>query len=388
MKRLVISLPEAHGIEQELSFVLLTDGAAQPGRAPAAALGALGAQEVVALVPPRLLSWHAVQLPPGVHARSARLRAVLEGLLEEQLLGTPDALHLALVGSGPHWVAACDRRWLAMGVQGLEAVGCKLSRVLPEWGPPGPPRLHIGGTVEQPRLLVCSPTAAVSLPWDGPVPHSIWPGQIAKWDHCTAEPELLALARQRLEHPVTAWPRSERWAAAAGPDWDLSAGLRMRRQARRSPLQWLQAPRWQAVRWALAGLLAVNLAGLTALAWTQERQLLARRTELQQVLVQTFAHLQHQPVSDAPVQMARELQRLRAASGQAAAGDLPVMLGAVLGHVSAERSLQALDYVPGQLRLQGLNLSASEVQALAARLQPLGYRVRAEGAELRVQEGP
>lgn len=388
MKRLVIGLPEVHGMEHELAFVLLTDGTAQPGRAPAAALGALGAQEVVALVPPRLLSWHAVQLPPGVHARSARLRAVLEGLLEEQLLAPPDALHLALVGSGPHWVAACERRWLAMAVQGLEAVGCELSRVLPEWGPPGTPRLHIGGTVEQPRLLVCTPTAAMSLPWEGPVPHSIWPAQVARWDRCTAEPELLALARQRLEPPVTAWPRSERWAAAAEPDWDLSAGLRMRRQARRSPLQWLQAPRWQAARWALAGLLAVNLAGLAALAWTLERQQNARRNEMQQMLVQTFDHLRARPVTDAPAQMAREVQRLRAASGQAAAGDLPVMLGAVLGHVSAERSPQALTYAPGQLRLQGLNLSASEVQDLATKLQPLGYQVRAEGAELRVQEGP
>src|SRR5450830_914996 len=59
--------------------------------------------EVVALVPAQMLSWHAVQLPPGSLPRgmsgeraSNRLRAILESLLEDDLLDEPTQLHLAL----------------------------------------------------------------------------------------------------------------------------------------------------------------------------------------------------------------------------------------------------------------------------------------------------
>ena len=58
-----------------------------PGRAGA---------EVVAVVPAAMLSWHRVELPKGTTAASPRLRAVLEGLLEDQLLDEPETLHFAL----------------------------------------------------------------------------------------------------------------------------------------------------------------------------------------------------------------------------------------------------------------------------------------------------
>ena len=59
--------------------------------------------EVVAVVPAQALSWHQVQLPQGSLPRSMlgergapRLRAILDGLLEDQLLDDPAQLHLAL----------------------------------------------------------------------------------------------------------------------------------------------------------------------------------------------------------------------------------------------------------------------------------------------------
>ena len=45
-----------------------------------------------------------------------RVRAVLDGLLEEKLLDDPAQLHLALDDTAeagqPSWVAACDKAWL------------------------------------------------------------------------------------------------------------------------------------------------------------------------------------------------------------------------------------------------------------------------------------
>ncbi len=201
----------------------------------------------------------------------------------------------------------------------------------------------------------------------------------------SAEPELVELAQAQLQRSVAPWPRSQRWAEAALPRWDLSRGLLMRRQAQRSPLEWFRAPRWRAARWAALGLLGVNLAGFNALAWSHSVHLQSRREQMRQLLVQTFPQAQPQAGAEPAVQMQRELERLRAASTQPQAGDLAVMLGAVLPALPAGQSPQGLDYAPGQLQLQGLRLSPADVQALSARLRAQGYSAEAQGPDLRVR---
>jgi general secretion pathway protein L len=47
------------------------------------------ASELVVMVPALALSWHRVELPPGLHKQKARLQAALHGLLEERLLDDP-----------------------------------------------------------------------------------------------------------------------------------------------------------------------------------------------------------------------------------------------------------------------------------------------------------
>ncbi len=397
MSLLIIALPQAHYTDQPLDFMLLADGdVVEAGQAAASALPRVQdrAHEVVALVPPRALSWHAVQLPPGVGAQSPRLSAVLEGLLEDELLDPPAELHLCLAGEslaldgGQTWVAACERRWLAMAVQGLEAAGCPPTRVLPEWGPPGELRVHVLGTAEHMDMVLCGPRSISLLPLDPEVlswaQHEVEGQALA----LSAEPDLVDCAQAPLQRPVQAWRRSERWAAAARPRWDLSRGLQMRRRAQRSALEWLQAPRWRDARWAAGGLLVVNLLGFNALAWSQNMHLQTRRAQLQQMLQQTFAQAQPTTSEDAPRQMRRALERLRAASAQPIASDLPVMLSAVLPTLPAGHSPQALDYVDGQLRLKGLDLSAAALQALVGPMKARGYSLTLQGADLLVRAGP
>lgn len=393
MNTLLIALSPDTDTGQPLNYLLLCgDELVDAGCAPASKLPRLegAGGERVALAPPRALSWHQLRLPPGIDAQSPRLRAVLEGLLEDQLLDPPEQLHLVLAGepsaqAAPEgvWVAACDRRWLAMAVQGLEAAGCALSRVLPEWGPPGELRVHITGSLDSAQLVLCSPGSISVLPF---TPEALaWalpPGQPAQAP-LSAEPELADWASQQLGQPVQAWPRSQRWALAARPRWSLAQGLRMRQPGPRSPLQWLQAPRWRGARWALLALGGVNLLGLNLLAGSQRLQLRAQQTQMQQVLQQTFP--QAAPVDDPLAQMARELDRLRQASTEPQPGDLGTMLGAVLPLLPGGRLPEALDHTPGQLRIQGLALSAPELQSLAERLGPQGYRVSNAEGQLQVQ---
>jgi len=132
MSALVVLFPsQPVTASTEFEYVLTSDGStpASHGAAQAALLPAPARAgfEVVAVVPAAMLSWHRVELPKGTTARSPRLRAVLEGLLEEQLLDEPESLHFALQpdtrSGGPLWVATCDRAWLRSAVHVLEAAG-------------------------------------------------------------------------------------------------------------------------------------------------------------------------------------------------------------------------------------------------------------------------
>jgi general secretion pathway protein L len=246
--------------------------------------------------------------------------------------------------------------------------------------------VHVVGTPESPQLVLCSPGSISVLPF---TPEALaWalpPGQ-PPHAPLSAEPELADWAAQQLGQPVQAWPRKQRWALAARPRWDLAQGLLMRQRGPRSPLQWLQAPRWRGARWATLGLVGVNLLGLNGLAGAQRMQAQARQAQMQQVLQQTFP--QAAPVDDPLPQMERELERLRQAGTKPLAGDLGTMLGVVLAALPDGRVPEALDHAPGRLRLKGLTLSAPELQSLAARLGPQGYRVSSPEGDLLLQVGP
>ena len=147
MSTLLISLPMAHGPDTgtlgadtapSYSYVLSPDGEAisQQGSTTVGLLPQPGRTgEVVAVVPAAMLSWQRAPLPQGVGPSSPRLRAVLEGMLEEHLLDDPAQLHFALQPDATHiaagepvWIACCPRAWLREHLQNLEsagrAVGC------------------------------------------------------------------------------------------------------------------------------------------------------------------------------------------------------------------------------------------------------------------------
>ena len=87
MSLLLIALPP--GPPAGYEFATSTDGqalAAHGSAAPALLPAAGRGVEVVAMVPAGQLSWQRVTLPRGVGPGAPRLRSVLDGLLEDQLL--------------------------------------------------------------------------------------------------------------------------------------------------------------------------------------------------------------------------------------------------------------------------------------------------------------
>lgn len=394
MSQLLVTLPlAAPSAATEWAYVLSPDGRqlASQGKAAASLLpqprGA-GA-EVVAVVPAQALAWHRVELPRGLTAGSPRLRQALEGLLEEQLLDEPEALHLALQpGAKPGetaWVASCDRNWLREALARLEAAGRPADRIVPEFAPEGEAGLHVIGEPEQALLVFHGPDGVLALPATA----AALPLLPALPDEAPrlAEPAVAALAEQLLQRPPQLQQAPQRWLQAAQGGWDLAqfdfASSSRTRALKKVATGWstlLSAPQWRPARWGAVLLLAVNLLGLNAWAWKERSALEEKRGAVRATLQQTFPQVR--VIVDAPVQMQREVASLRQQTGVASRADLESQLAVLAAAVPAGRSPTSLQYNGSELRVGGLGLDSGQVQTVVATLRSQGYAVVTQGGSL------
>ena len=412
MSILVITLPlGAPQATADYSYALTADGhnATQQASASAALLPDPGRTgEVVAVVPARALSWQRVTLPQGALAQAQRLRAVLDGLLEEQLLDDPAQLHFALQpgaqSGSPAWVAVCDRAWLRQALQALEAAGRPADRVVPEFAPgptaSGREECEVLGQPEdayavltghgaQQAVAVLPLAAARALFTQAPGDEDENPLPVR------AEPAVAALAERLLGRPVQLRTASQRALAAARGDWDLaqfdlasSGRTRLMRRLGSAAGAFARAPQWRAARWALGLALAAQVIGLNLWAWQDRQALAAKQAGLRAILTQTFPHIK--AVVDAPVQMQRELAQLRQATGSLERQDLEPLMAAAGAALPPTQVPAQIEYTRGDLVLRGVQLQPEELAAMNQRLAAHGYEARAQEGTLlvRTQDRP
>ena len=413
MSTLILHLPLAlPGPHTEYRYTLSLDGHSASGHASAPAPLLPAANETVAVVPARALSWQRVTLPQGVGPQSPRLRAVLEGLLEERLLDDPAALHFALApdarSGSAIWVAVCERAWLRAALQALEAAGRPVARVVPEFAPgataSAQPELFAQGTPEDAHWVVTgygatqgadgadggvlvlplSSAALALLPMGHP------PANEGDAPAVYAEPAVAALAEKILGRPVQLATHSSHALLAARGAWDLaqfdlasSGRIRALRKAGGLLSALLHAPQWRAARWGVGVLLLAHLLGLNLWAWQERHSLAAKQASVRSALTQTFPHVK--VVVDAPVQMERELARLRQAAGALSAQDLEPLLALSARALPATWQASAIDYSGGQLRLRGPALSADEQRHASDTARASGYQLHTEGDSVQVR---
>ncbi len=406
MSTLILHLPLAlPGPHTEYRYTLSLDGHSASGHATARAALLPAASETVAVVPAQALSWQRVTLPQGVGAQSPRLRAVLEGLLEERLLDEPAALHFALPpqtpAASPVWIAVCDRTWLRAALQALEAAGRPAARVVPEFAPgataSAQPELFAQGTPEDAHWVVTGYGAeggVLVLPLSGAALALV---NLQADDSSAvpihAEPAVAALAEKTVGRPVQLATHSSRALLAARGDWDLaqfdlasSGRTRALRKAASLASALLHAPQWRAARWGVAVLLLAHLLGLNLWAWQERQSLAAKQASVRSALTQTFPQVK--VIVDAPVQMDRELALLRQAAGALSAHDLDPLLAISARALPAAWQASAIDYSSGQLRLRGPLLSADEQSHASDTARASGYQLHTEGDTLLVRAAP
>lgn len=417
MSTLLLQLPTSNASpETAFSYVLTSDGitALEQASAMASLLPeprGPGA-EVVAVVPITALSWQRVQLPPGLaltlHHANNRLRAALEGLLEERLLDDPGQLHFALAPDAQTgaevWVAVCQRNWLSGHLQALEAAGRPATRIVPAWAPgptsSGSPELFAIGTADAPQLVITGygPEQGVAL-----VPLSSATLTLATGSHLRSapaesttleqplslksEPAVAAVAEQCAGRPVSIITPASLLLEAARSDWDLaqmdlasSGRHRALRRAGSALEALLHAPAWRAARWGAIACIAAYLIGLNTWAWQERKAISDKQAAAQSIVTSTFPSIR--VVVDAPLQMQREVAQLRQANGSTSERDLEPILAQLGAALPTGLSPTSLLYSSGELKAQGISLSAEDFTAVESRLSSLGYQVRSEDSTL------
>lgn len=368
-------------VPPEFDFLLSADArtVTHSGRAVAAQLPR--AERLVVVTADDDVAWHRIDIPK---APAARLRAALAGAMEDELLDDAQALHYALgPGAGPGsagWIAVTHRGWLADTLATLEAAGREVDLVAPASWPRAATSAHLrlrDGDA-QPMLVVEGPQGVACIGLEGTLARSLLAAD-AHGVRCTATAAAAAAAERWLDAPVTVLGDAERTlAAAASPvnlrQFDLAArhrGLRALREGWRR----LQQPRWRAARVGLAALLAVQVAGLNAYAWQQQRTLDTRRQAMDELLRSTFPGVR--TVLDAPLQMQRESERVRAQAGRAGDGDLETLLGAAAAAwPDGAQPAASVRFDRGRLELAAPGWSEAQARQFRERL--LGSGVRGE----------
>ncbi len=391
MSTLIVVLPpEPPGAATPLEYLLTQDGRTVAAHDRAVASLLPPARETLALVPAALLSWHRVELPKGSLGRGAspRLRAMLEGLLEDRLLDEPAELHFALPpdarAQAPMWVAACNRAWLRAGLALLEGARRPAARIVPELAP-GPAQIHLIGDPAAPRLAVRGDNGVCVLPASGAAPAwALAQGQDPENLQLFAEPALAQRAEELFARQTALQSAADRWLQAASGAWDLAQfdltssghGRRWKR-ATRQLTALVRAPEWRAARWGLAALAAAHVAGVNAWAWKESSALQAKRDAVRAALTTSFPQVK--VVVDAPLQMSREVALLRQGVGAYTPRELEAMLGALGMALPPGQTPQTIEFSPGEARLRGLSLAPQEADAVNAKLQAYGVRIASEG---------
>lgn len=346
--------------------------------------------ETVLLVPPHLLSWHWVAVPK---VAASRLRAVLDGLLEDRLLDDTGQMHFALApGAKPGdslWVAALRSDWLRAALNALAASGHRVARVAPLLWPQAEPSQRAFERAGQTWLAAAGPLGVVCARWQADTPsaawqallHSVAEGAPDAAPVCLSEPACAAHAEAALQHPPDVANTAEHLLRSAQGPWDLAQfEFSQSAQARRG--HWLRdtaralwhAPAWRPARWGLAVLLLLQVAALNITAWRSQQALAAKQAQIRQTLTQTFPQITL--VLDAPVQMRRAVEGLRQVNGEASPRDLEVLLQAL---ATAAPQWDRLDHGPGQATLTGFRAAADAGRDWQEPLAAAGWSAQLAG---------
>jgi general secretion pathway protein L len=375
----------------EYAYLLSADGlnVARQGRATAALLPK--ADTVIAWLGPTDVSWHRVTLPK---APASKMRAALVGMLEEQLLDDEQAVHLALApqsaAGSPTWVAAVHKRWLARHLEQLEKAGAFVERAVPALWPDDPATGHFyaasdsaDGSSAQTWLAYSDANGVRCARMAGTWVRDHLPAWARQGSRWSASPAVAAQAERWLGSAVAVRTDADHALSAVRSLWnlrqfDLAAKARGTRWLRETSKR-LLSPGWRPVRIGVLALVALHLVGINLWA-LQQRSEIERRKQAMVALLKS-AHPQIGTIVDAPLQMRRATDALRAQAGRVGDADLEAALAAATqAWPDGQAPVQSMRFESGKLTLVVGTWSGDQIERFRVRLRSAGWSVEsAEG---------
>ncbi|MFZ2649955.1 MAG: type II secretion system protein GspL [Burkholderiaceae bacterium] len=383
---------------REYEYVTSPDGLSVQRQGRSAASLLPGATQVVAVLADVDVSWHRITLPK---ASAARMRAALEGVLEENLLDDADAIHLALapqaVPGQKTWVAAVDRRWLRGELAALEKANVFVDRVVPMSWPDEPPIGHFSEALSD----TAGPNRGVVLTWanshgvlslrlDGGLARAMLPASLPESTRWSTSPAAASAAEQWLGTRVNVLPSSHRALQAGRSLWNLRQFDLVRRtrgaRALRDALRQLLSPAWRPVRAGVAALLVAQVVGLNLWAWQQRTTLQDKRAAIASLIKATFPGVSEFDIArDANAVVQRETSALRTMAGRPGDADLEPLLQAAASAWPADRPpAENLRFEAGKLTVGASGWSAAQIEHFRSLLRPAGWAVEATQGRLTI----
>ena len=374
---------------QEYDYVTSPDGLQvhRHGRSAASLLP--GATTVVAVLADTDVSWHRISLPK---APAARMRAALEGVLEEALLADAESIHLALAPQATAgqqtWVAAVDRRWIRSELAALEKANVFIDRVAPMSWPDDPPIGHFSETAADPS----GPAQGVALTWadangvvsmrvDGGLARALLPADIPATTRWSATPPAATTAERWLGARVNVLPTNHRALQATRSLWNLRQFDLARRtrgaRALRDTLRQFFSPTWRPVRVGIMTLIAAQIIGLNLWAWHQQSAVQAKRSAISSLVKATFPGVSEFDIArDVNAVVQRETTALRTMAGKPSDADLETMLQAAASAWPSDRPpVENLRFEPGKLSLGASGWNPAQIEQFRSLLRPGGWAV-------------
>ena len=376
---------------EEIDYLLSADGFTVQAQGRCAASLLPKADSVVAVVCDADIAWHRITLPK---APAARLRAALTGLLEEAVLEDEESTHFAIAPQStagqPTWVAAIHRPWLRGMLAKLERHEIFVDRVVPLSWPDGPPSGHfseaIGAHSGQDLVLTWAHAdGVVVLRLQGGLARSLLPQPLPPESRWSSSPEVATAAERWLGAPVTVVSVGERALQATRTLWNLRQFDLARRhrgtRAVRDLLRRWSSPAWRPVRYGLIALTAAQVMGLNLWAWHQSAEVATKRQALVGLVQTSFPQVR--AVLDAPLQMQREVDALRAMAGKPSEVDFePQLQAAAAAWPSGQPPVANLRFEPGRLTLAAAGWSDAETESFRSQLRPAGWQVEVSEGRL------
>ncbi len=214
------------------------------------------------------------------------------------------------------------------------------------------------------------------------------PAPDTRW---SATPEVATAAERWLGAPVQVVSPAERALQGTRTLWnlrqfDLAARHRGTRAAR-DLLRQGMSPGWRPVRLGLLALVAVQVIGLNLWAWHQNSTLANQRQAMVSLLQGSFPQVR--AVLDAPLQMQREVEALRAAAGKPSELDLePLLYAAASAWPSSQPPVETLRFETGRLTLATTGWGEADIEQFRSQLRPAGWTVEATDGQVSLSRSP